>query len=310
MNRVVFTPITALLLLSGASVTAQPARTGPKAGPDKATQTAGADRVMIPLYLSSKRALVMLRVGDYPPVPVVFDTGTNGNLIDLGLAGRLGLPKTGPSPSIDGSTGKPVPGYDTFITGARLGGILIADARATAITYNQPDEVGIFGPNSFSGSLVCLDGPRSRLIIQPKSGQTIPSGPPIPYLGEGGAALPSAVLDFGGIKVTAILDSGNDSPIILPMIYKDTLSLEAAPVQIGFAVSAAGRQPIYRAWLRGGVRVAGVKLDRPEVYFMEGSRPNIGLPILRQLKVVFDPAGSRDWVLPAEVSPPESPGPR
>ncbi len=248
------------------------------------------------LYMSDTRALVMLRIGDAAPVPVVFDTGTNGNLVDTGIADLLGLPNTGPSPSIDGSTGKPVPGHDTFIRDARLGGVPIRDARATALTYDQTDEVGIFGPNSWPDSYVEMDGPRSRLVIRSKKAAVKPPGTPIPYLGKGGAALPSAVLDFGSIKIPAILDSGNDAPIILPSTYRSKLALEGQPVVIGYAVSAAGRQPISKARLAGSVRIAGVTLTRPEIYFMDGGRPNIGLPVLRRIKVTYDHGSAQSWI--------------
>jgi Aspartyl protease len=285
--------ILAVLAANGAS--GQAAAPSPSsATPITATMTA--PRQVIPLYMSATRALVMLRIGDNAPVPVVFDTGTNGNLVDLKLATRLGLPKTGPSQSIDGSTGKPVPGYESFIKGARLGGIAIVDASATAMAYDETDEIGIFGPNSFPDRLVEMDGPKSRLVIRPKTASTLPIGPGTPYLGKGGDALPSATLDFGKLKVPAILDSGNDVPIILPLSYADKLDLQAPPVPIGFAVSAAGRQPILKARLKGSLRIANVTLEQPEIRFMAGGRPNIGLPILRRLSVVYDHSGSRSWI--------------
>lgn len=180
-----------------------------------------------------------------------------------------------------------------FIRGARLGGVAIADARATAMSYNQTDEVGIFGPNSWPDSLVEMDGPRSRLVIRRKVESAPPVGPATPYLGSGGAALPSAVLDFGSLKVPAILDSGNDAPIILPTGFKDKLALEAPPQPVGYAVSAGGRQPILMARLLGSVRIGGVTVIKPKIYFMTGGRPNIGLPVLRRIKVVYDHGGSR-----------------
>lgn len=251
----------------------------------------------IPLYLSSSRALVMLRVGSNPPVPVVFDTGTNGNLVDIGLAERFSLPNTGPSPSIDGSTGKPVPGYDTFITHAQLGGVPIEDARATALKYDKPDEVGIFGPNSFPGQLVRMDGPNSCLVLMPRSETNLPKNKPFTYLGEDGDALPSATLDFGEIKIQAILDSGNDMPIILPMSYANKIPLATPLKKVGFAVSAAGRQPIFSARLKDAVKIGDFKLSQPEIYFMEGGRPNVGLPVLKQLSILFDPTNKVDWVM-------------
>jgi hypothetical protein len=245
--------------------------------------------------MSDTRALAMLRIGDAAPVPVVFDTGTNGNLVDTGIADRLGLPNTGPSPSIDGSTGKPVPGHDTFIRNARLGGVPIRDARATALAYDRTDEVGIFGPNSWPDSYVEMDGPRSRLVIRSRASFT-PAGTSTPYLGKGGAALPSAILDFGSLKIPAILDSGNDVPIILPSPYKTKLALEGQPVVVGYAVSAAGRQPISRARLKGTVRIGGVTLTNLDIYFMDGGRPNIGLPVLRRIKVTYDHGNARSWI--------------
>ncbi len=252
---------------------------------------------IVHLYMSETRVLAMLRVGDAAPVPVVFDTGTNGNLVDLRVADRLGLPNTGPSPSIDGSTGKPVPGYDSFIRNARLGGVTIRDARATVLDFNNTDEVGIFGPNSFPDDLVEMDGPRSRLVIRRKSPGTLPQGVATPYLGKGDDVLPSATLNFGGLEVPAILDSGNDMAIILPLSYVDKLDLESDPVPSGYAVSAAGRQPILEARLKGCVTIGGTTVIRPQINFMAGGRPNIGLPILRRMKVVYDYGDSRSWIV-------------
>jgi hypothetical protein len=255
-----------------------------------------AKREVVRLYMSATRVLAMLRVGDAAPIPVVFDTGTNGNLLDLKLADRLGLPNTGPSSSIDGSTGKPVPGHDSFLRHASLSGVAISDAPLTAVGYDQPDEVGIFGPNSWPDRLVEMDGPRTRLTLRPRDAAGLPSEPSLPYLGKGGDALPSATLEFDGLSVPAILDTGNDVAIILPLAYKDKLTLETPPRAVGSAVSAAGSQPILMARLAGSVRIGGVTLVRPPIHFMAGGRPNIGLPVLRQITVVYDHSGSRSWI--------------
>jgi hypothetical protein len=44
------------------------------------------------------------------------------------------------------------------------------------------------------------------------------------------------------------------------------------------------------------VRIAGATLNRPEVYFMNGGRPNNGLPVLRRIKVTYDHGSARSWV--------------
>ena len=45
----------------------------------------------IPLYVSDGRALLMMRINGGHPAPVVFDTGTNGNLIYKSYADDIGM---------------------------------------------------------------------------------------------------------------------------------------------------------------------------------------------------------------------------
>jgi len=257
---------------------------------------------IVPLYMSKRRMLVMLRVGHSAPVSVVFDTGTNENLLDLGLANSLHLPQIGQSTAVDGSTGKPVPGYDTFLRSASLSGVPIQDGPAVAVAYDQGDEIGIFGPNSFPGKLVRLESTENRLSILPILPENQPSCTPYRYLGVEDDALPSADIEVGDLKIPAILDTGNDSPIILSLDYIAKLPLEKAPVRIGYAYSAAGRQPLLSGRLNGTMKIGPKNLEHPEIHFMKGGRPNIGFPILRELTIIMDPTGHRDWVLsPADA---------
>lgn len=256
---------------------------------------------IISVFQSNDRVLVMLTIGDHPPMPAVFDTGTNGNVIDIGVAERLGLENKGGSRSIDGSTGKPVPGFETFIANASLGGTPIQDARATAMVFGHPNEVAIIGPNSFPGQYVLMDLERSRLtLLTPEAAPDAGEG--LPYLGEGGAALPSLNIELEGRTIPAILDTGNTSDFLLPLSLAKGLPLEAEPVIIGHATSAAGVQDVYEARLTEDITVAGVVIHRPKVRFIEGGRANIGMPVLRQLKLMFDPVQRRTWVIGAPAA--------
>lgn len=251
---------------------------------------------IISLFQSNDRVLVMLTIADNPPIPAVFDTGTNGNVIDIGVAERFGLENKGGSRSIDGSTGLPVPGFETFIARASLGGAPIQDARATAMAFSHPNEVAIIGPNSFPGQYVLMDLGQSRLIIYAPE-RAPEAGDGFPYLGEGGAALPSINIELEGQVIAAILDTGNNSDFLLPLSMAKDLPLEAEPVAIGHATSAAGVQDVYEARLTEDITVAGLVIHRPKVRFMEGGRPNIGMPVLRQLKLMFDPVQRLTWVI-------------
>jgi len=256
---------------------------------------------VVPLYLSNRRMLAILRVGDSAPIPIVFDTGTSSNLLDLKIAASLHLPKTGPSESVDGA-GNPVPGYATFLRNASLSGVSIPDGPATAVNYNQTDEVGIFGPNSFPGKLVRLEGEESRLSLLPIRPDTLPSCVPFQYLGMGDDALPSATLEIGALKIPAILDTGNDSAIILPTEYIHQIPLESAPARIGTVYTAAGKQDLFGARLNGTMTLGSVKFEHPEIHFSNDGKPNIGLPILRKLTILMDPSGHRVWILKSDGS--------
>jgi hypothetical protein len=228
---------------------------------------------------------------------VVFDTGTSGNIIDRKLAAKLGLPNLGASTAIDGSLGKPVAGFLTEVKGASLGSLSINAGQANAIDYDLPDEKGIFGPNSFPDKLVRMDLCNGSIVVEPKTVSTLPHGVAIPYVGQADDALPSVIMDFGNMQIAAELDTGNNEAILVPLSLANRLALESPLEKVGDATSAAGRQPLYRARLKGALKIGPLTLDRPNLLFIEGGQPNVGLPIARQLVVVFDPSEKRSWLI-------------
>ncbi len=248
---------------------------------------------------SPQRVLTTLTVGGSDPVPVVFDTGTSGNIIDRKLAAKLALPDLGPSTAIDGSLGKPVPGFLTEIKRASLGHVAIEDGQANAIDYDLATEKGVFGPNSFPGKLVQMDLGNGSIRIEPKTTASIPQAPAMPYIGQGDDALPAVMVDFGSIKVAAELDTGNNEALLFPLSLAKRLPLEDQLKEVGEAGSAAGRQPLFRARLKGVVRIGPLTIKRPNILFIAGGQPNVGLPIARQLVVVFDPSEKRSWLIAA-----------
>jgi len=38
-------------------------------------------------------------------------------------------------------------------------------------------------------------------------------------------------------------------------------------------------------------------VDSPKLRFIEGGTPNVGLPMMRKFRFVFDPTNERTWVL-------------
>lgn len=187
--------------------------------------------------------------------------------------------------------------------GASLGNIAIDSGQLNAIDYDLPNEKGIFGPNSFRERLVQMDLAQGSICVKPKTAATLPAGPGIPYIGRGDDALPSVTLDFGYMQIAAELDTGNNEALLLPLSLTNRLSLENPPKKVGEAASAAGRQPLFRARLKGALRIGPLKLNRPSILFIEGGQPNAGLPVARRLVILFDPSGRRSWLISARPSP-------
>src|SRR4051812_11970178 len=168
---------------------------------------------VVPIYLSGRRPLAVVSVNGHPAAPVIFDTGTDGNTLDTDYATTLGL-EYDPSVEVEvgDGTGNFFKAREAKIANATLGGVAIQEKRATVHPYKERDVVGIFGPNSFIGKLVLLDLGNGRMIVKDKEG-TIKAAPPSsPYLGS----LPAIDIELPGMTVPALLDSGNDSPLILP----------------------------------------------------------------------------------------------
>ena len=246
---------------------------------------------------SSGRVLTTLSIAGSDPVPVVFDTGTSGNIIDRKIAAKLRLPNLGPSTAIDGSLGKAVAGFLTEIDGASLGNLSIEAGQANAIDYDLPNEKGVFGPNSFPGKLVQMDLGKGSILVKRKTAAMLPAGAGIPYIGKGDDALPSVIIDLGAMQIAAELDTGNNEALLFPLSLANRLSLEDPLKKVGEATSAAGRQPLFRARLKGALKIGPLTLSRPSILFIEGGEPNVGLPVARQLVVVFDPSGKRSWLI-------------
>lgn len=247
-----------------------------------------------PLFSSRNRSIVVARFNGATPVPLVFDTGTNGNIVDTTYAEQLDLPNVGPSESVDGATGRPIPGYTTRLVGLNVGGVAIDDGPATVIDFKRRDSVGVIGPNSFPGRLTEIDFAHSRVRILPDTIDHRPTAAAVRHLDE----LPAVTVELPGQTIVALVDTGNDQPLSLPLSMAASLPLRAPPVRNGTTRSAGGEQASYEAQILGEVRIGSVVLQSPVVSFEENGLPNVGMPVLKQMLVVIDHTGQRTWLSP------------
>ena len=253
---------------------------------------------VVALDLSGPRPRATLKVGSAEPVQVIFDTGASGNVLDVELARSLGLPNRGPAMVGSPAGGPNMEGYQTQIAEGTLGDVELRGASAVALPFPAPAARGVFGPSTFTGKLVTLDFQRSEMRVTEKSSETIPVGAAHSY-SEGPRGLPAAMVEIDGQSFEAHIDTGSNGELSFPAELAGRLPLDGPPRAVGRARLANGAErELMGARIQGQVRVGPVLLDSPRVVFMDGlPRVNIGMGVLRNLRIVIDPAERRSWLL-------------
>jgi hypothetical protein len=259
------------------------------------------------LFQSDHRVLVMMRIGDDELVPMVFDTGSDGHSIDSLLVKRHHLKTIGETIEVDGTTGKRRTLPRVAVPDVRLGGLKVGTIEAVALDYNRDDAMGIISPEMFERSLVYVELAHNRARLVPRQGATRPSQPPVRYRD----AIPSIPIEMpDGSTLLAQFDTGFDAALSLPIELMHKVPLIEPPRIVGRFQSIDSEGDVYGGQVRGSIRIGPVTLDNPEVTFL-GHHANIGLPVLRRITLVLDPAENQSWVLdPTNVPAPPSDPPR
>jgi len=259
----------------------------------------------VPLDLAGQRPIAMLSIGGGTPVPVIFDTGASGNVIDADFARSAELADEGPVMVGTPAGGVPIRGFRTTIADGRLGNATLRGVRAAALPMPAMQTLGvkgIFGPGTFSGRLVHLDLGRGEIRVTEKTEALIPSGTAFPYLGTGMRSLPGVTVEINGRTYEAHIDTGQPGALAFPATMASELPIEgelrpsARPARLADGAPRETRE----GRIRGIVRVGPLTLENPEARFIEGlQRVNVGMAVLRGSTLVLDPAERRSWLVPA-----------
>jgi hypothetical protein len=241
---------------------------------------------VVPIYLSRQRAIAALRIGDHPPAPVVFDTGTSGNDLDADYAAALKL-EFDPTVHVhvgDGS-GKTFAAKQAKLPVATLGEVPIISKTAIVFPYKERDVVGVFGPYSFAGQEVLLDLGEGRLILRDR-GASSSCRQSTPYTPSG---LPMVMIHLPGLTVPALLDTGSNTPLFLSERLASKLPIRRSVQPSGKGTTVTGERDEYEAHVAGDIRIGRLRLHNPTVGIQGDGMANIGLPIIRQMVVMLDP---------------------
>ena len=269
-----------------------------------AAQPASAPPESIPIDVSGPRPIAMLTIGSAAPVPVIFDTGASGNVIDAEYARSVGLPEEGGAMVRTPGGGTPLQGFRTTIAQGRLGNASLSGVRAVALPMPAMQALsvkGVFGPGTFSGRLVHLDLARGEVRVTEKTPDAIPAGTAYPYSGDGmHPGLPGVTVEIAGRSFEGHIDTGHPGILMLPLAMASQLPLDGPLRQAARPARFADGVPrnLFEARIRGIVRIGPLTLENPEVRFMDGlERVNVGVQALRGVTVVLDPAERRSWLV-------------
>ena len=254
---------------------------------------------IVPLYASTTRPLAMLTIGDSAPMPVIFDTGSDENVLDAALAKRAGLKVVGHFNLVDDASGKSQEVPTAATPDPRLSGVSLDSKIVRLLDYRSGDEVGIFSPYIFGDRYVVVEAGLNRLRIISKDSGFVPPGTGHAYIQN----IPAAEIRIAGKMHDAVLDTGNDSSISLAAALVKSVPLKAPAKIVGKAVSMLGEQEVLGGDLAGSVEIGPYTLRDPQVAFVD-SVINVGFPTIRHLTIVLDPVNKRTWVLdPATENP-------
>lgn len=255
------------------------------------------------LYVSNHRPLAMLSLDDNIPVPVMFDTGTSGSMIDISVFEKLGLTrKLNHQSFITDATGTTVEAFAAQVEAPRLGAIVAAAQGIDVSTYRDGDEYGILGPPLYSGSAVYMNMPRQRVYVRKAFDEAVVVPDAKPY---GDDNLPYGSVFIDGLpEMQGLIDTGKNGTMSFPEEMMDSLPLIGRPEEVGMATTVFKSVPVYGAKLDASVRVGTHTIDRPDVIF-HGHAPKIGMPFLEHLRFWQEPHRRRSWFLTPQDLPAE-----
>ena len=250
------------------------------------------------LYTSRVRPLVMMSAGDSLPIPVMFDTGSNGNMVDTAVALELGLVRKPNHQSfITDASGTTIEAYAAHVPDMRVGALPVARNLVDVYDYRVDDEVGILGPNLFRDSAIYLNFPKNVVYVRdaPSSRRNVPNA--IGYSGANGDGLPMIDISVEGLSagLLGVIDTGKSDELSFPESMIDKLPLTAPPTVVGTATTVFTSVPVLGAKIDGAVRIGTVTLMSPDVIF-HGDMPKVGLPVLEKQRIWLEPHNQRAWV--------------
>ncbi len=300
----VLATITALIVVSIAALSAASARIQSGSVPPAARTVA-----QVPFELNGNMTFLEVRVNGSRPLWFGLDTGAYLSVINTDVAQQLGLRTAGQSVGL-GAGGRVasinLPDVDLDINGAILNDLNLSAMTLTSLenSLGRPMD-GILGAEFFKRYVVEIDYEKKEIsIYEPKGFVYSGKGEILPLTFSHNHPYVHAKISLPGVASIDgefVIDSGSNYPLILlPSFIEQNKLRESLPTTlttVGRGVGGEVPMPLGRVTT---LEIGGLKLERPVTalptrgwFGQEGKAGNIGSPVLRRFKVIFDYSRSR-----------------
>ncbi|HWA87931.1 MAG TPA: aspartyl protease family protein [Opitutus sp.] len=207
--------------------------------------------VIVPATTLSNYLVVETKWDKHGPYHFLIDTGASVTLVTPALAARYGSenapPAATPLVRVKSETGETALLNSTTLRRIELGGArfeyvqaLIYDCASLSAHLGVKID-GILGFPLFRETLLTLDYPQSRILLQPRTAHSLLPGSAIAFNND--RRTPIIPLQLGRDSFVALIDSGSDA---------------------GLSLNPVGLQPVYAVPPTTGVTVATLSGDREQ----------------------------------------------
>ncbi|MEO7599497.1 MAG: pepsin/retropepsin-like aspartic protease family protein, partial [Opitutus sp.] len=250
--------------------------------------------VIVPAVTMSNYLVVQAKWDKRGPYHFLIDTGASVTLVSQELAARYGA-KDSPPTSTPMVRVKSAAGETALLTATKLRRIELGGARfenVQALIYDCTDLSthlgvqidGILGFPLFRETLLTLDYPHSRVLLQARSAAPLLPGTPISFNND--RKTPIIPLRLGKQTFVALIDSGSDVALSLnPVGLEPTFSV---PPRTGATVATLIGERVQRIGrLADTLTIGDYPVEQPIVDVTD-ELSSVGGGILKNFTVTFD----------------------
>lgn len=228
------------------------------------------------------------------PYHFLIDTGAAVTLVTPELAARYvakdALPPVTPLVRVRSAEGETALLPATTLRRIQLGGARFEDVQAliydcAALSAHLGMKIdGVLGFPLFRETLLTLDYPQSRLVLQPRSAAALVPGTPIRFNND--RKTPIIPLRIGDESFIALIDSGSDAELSLNPVGLEP-KYAVAPRDGGTITTLNGDATERVGRLDQPLRIGDYDVDRPVVDITD-ELSSVGGGVLRYFAVTFD----------------------